>query len=110
MRVEKIALALACAGALAGCDPQRAYESAVDQQMEQVNADADKMMKDIQLQVATDAVQQYTIVVQAGGSAIDRCVQAGMVAAAFLQAKAAGRYEEWKGRERSDCKAAGLPQ
>ena len=99
---------LVCASVLvlAGCDPQAAY----DQQMEQINADAQNMMKDIELQVATDAVEQYSIVVQGGGSAMDRCVQAGMVAAAFLQAKAAGRYEEWKERERMDCRAAGVPR
>jgi hypothetical protein len=99
-------LVCASALALAGCDPQAAY----DQQMEQINADAQNMMKDIELQVATDAVEQYTIVVQGGGSAMDRCVQAGMVAAAFLQANAANRYEEWKERERTDCGAAGLPR
>ena len=108
MRKMSIVAAFTCAMGLGGCDPQAAYDAAVDQQMEQINADAQKMMKDIELQVATDAVEQYTIVAQGGGTAMDRCVQAGMVAAAFLQANVAGRYQDWKERERSDCKAAGL--
>jgi hypothetical protein len=59
--------------------------------------------------VAADAVAQYKIAAESG-KAMDRCVQAGMVAAAYLQAKDQDHYAEWKGVERTDCKAAGVDQ
>ena len=100
---------LMAAGLLAGCDPKAAYEAAAESQMQQINTDAAAMMANIEMQVATDAVKQYAIVVENGGGAMDRCVQAGMVSAAFLQANAADRYAEWKQVEKRDCRAAGLP-
>ena len=59
--------------------------------------------------VATDAVEQYHIAVR-DGTAMDRCVQAGMVSAAYLQAKDEAKYREWKETEEADCKAAGVPE
>jgi hypothetical protein len=85
-----------------------AYDAAVEQQAEQINTDAQRMLSDIEIQVARDAEDQYGIVARNGGSAMDRCVQAGMVAAAFLQANAEGRYQDWKKIEDRDCAAAGL--
>ncbi|MGA8276847.1 MAG: hypothetical protein WB784_01430 [Rhodanobacteraceae bacterium] len=59
-------------------------------------------------QVAADAVEQYEIV-KKSGSAMDLCVQAGMVAAAFLQAKNESQYRVWINKKKEDCAAAGLP-
>lgn len=65
--------------------------------------------KRIEWQVAMDAVKQYEMV-ERHGTAIDRCVHAGFVAAAFLGAQAEDRYQEWKNIERQDCAAAGVPR
>ena len=61
----------------------------------------------IQDQVAQDQVQQYNIAKQSGNP-IDICVQAGMVAAAYLQAQDQTQYAQWKEIERTDCRAAGI--
>lgn len=64
---------------------------------------------DIYGQVAEDAATQYGIVSR-NGSALEKCHQAGMVAAAYLQAKNEPYYKGWKEREALDCKAAEMPQ
>ena len=61
-------------------------------------------MQQIENKVATDAVTQYNIAAR-NGTAMDRCVQAGMVSAAFLQAKDEGN---WKQTEKRDCERAGI--
>ena len=76
---------------------------------QRIKGDAQQTMDDIYQQVADDAVKQYGIVSR-NGSAIDRCVHAGMVTAAFAQAKDEARYAQWKDIERRDCRAAGVPQ
>jgi hypothetical protein len=64
-------------------------------------------LQNISDKVAQDAVDQYNIAARSG-SAMDRCVQAGMVTAAFLQAKNNPAYSEWKVTETRDCAAAGV--
>lgn len=59
--------------------------------------------------VADDAVKEYEIA-KRNGTRMDVCVHAGLVAAAYLQAKDEGKYREWKATEKSDCAAAGLPR
>lgn len=59
--------------------------------------------------VATDYEQQYETVA-ANGTALDRCVRAGFVAEAYLQAGNVFKYNEWKDIKSGDCKEAGLPQ
>lgn len=66
-------------------------------------------MREIEKKVAIDAVRQYDIA-KRNGTAIDACVQAGMVSAAFLQANDEPNYAQWKQTEKSDCAAAGLPK
>jgi hypothetical protein len=61
----------------------------------------------IQNRVAADTVTQYGIA-QRNGSAMDVCVQAGMVTAAYLQAKDEPNYQRWKQIEKADCEKAGL--
>lgn len=60
-------------------------------------------------QVARDAVEQYNIAAR-NGSAMDRCVQAGFVTAAYLQAKDDASYRRWKETEDRECSAAGVPR
>ena len=56
-----------------------------------------------------DAVDQYDIVKRHGSSQIEICVDAGLVSAAFLQAKDEDKYKVWKAKEQQECAAAGLP-
>lgn len=66
-------------------------------------------MQGIYNQVSSDAEKQYDIA-KRSGSAIDACVHAGMVAAAYLQAKDESNYQRWKSTESNDCTKAGLPR
>jgi hypothetical protein len=68
-----------------------------------------RQMGEIEQKVATDSVTEYGIA-KRNGNTMDACVQAGMVAAAFLQAKDEADYHKWKDTETADCKTAGLPQ
>lgn len=70
---------------------------------------ANAQMDKIEDSVAADAVSQYEIAARQGDP-MQKCVQAGMVAAAFLQAKDEANYGTWKATEKADCAAAGLPQ
>lgn len=53
-------------------------------------------------QVARDAVDRYEIA-KRNGTEKDACFQAGLVAAAYLQAKDEANYKQWKRTEESDC-------
>ena len=88
--MKKIVTALALAITLAGCD------QAVEAQMDSTY---DK--------VSSDMVAQYDIA-KKQGDAMQTCVQAGMVSAAYLQAEDEAKYNEWKAIEKTDCKAAGI--
>ncbi len=65
-------------------------------------------VENIYQQVASDAVQQYEIA-KRNGSKMDACVHAGIVAAAYLQAKNEMSYQQWKRIESTDCSSAGIP-
>ncbi|SEQ56536.1 hypothetical protein [Sphingobium sp. YR768] len=65
-------------------------------------------LANIRDQVASDAVAQYRIV-ETNGSGIDRCVQAGLVVAAYLQAQDNSGYYVWKNVQREECGKAGIP-
>jgi hypothetical protein len=58
--------------------------------------------------VSSDAVAQYRIAKQQGDP-IQVCVQAGLVSAAYLQAKKTVEYNKWKAIEKSACRRAGIP-
>lgn len=88
--MKKLLSGLAVVLVLAGCD------SAVDAQMDSAY---DK--------VSSDMVAQYEIAKKQGDK-MQICVQAGMVSAAYLQAKDEAKYNEWKAIEKSDCEAAGI--
>jgi uncharacterized paraquat-inducible protein A len=63
----------------------------------------------IESQVASDALEQYNIAA-AQGDPIQKCVEAGIVAAAYLQAEDQANYEQWKDTQAVDCQKAGVPQ
>jgi hypothetical protein len=65
-------------------------------------------MQKIENQVAEDAVKQYEIAKRQGDKT-QIYVQAGMVAAAYLQAKDEENYKKWKDIETQAGKAAGMP-
>lgn len=88
--MKKIITALALAITLVGCD------AATDMQMDNIHN-----------KVSDDMVAQYDIA-KKQGDAMQTCVQAGMVSAAYLQAKDEAKYNEWKAIEKTDCKAAGI--
>ena len=71
---------------------------------------AQNQLDGIKAKVAEDAVKQYEIARSSGGNAIDICVQAGLVSAAYLQAQDQTNYAIWKSRETADCSAAGIPK
>lgn len=63
----------------------------------------------IENKVADDAVEQYNIAKRQGDK-MQICVQAGFVSAAYLQAKDENNYRKWKSIQKTDCRAAGLPE
>ena len=69
----------------------------------------DRQMSQIQTRVATDAENQYQMILNNGGSNMDRCVQAGLVSAAWLQAQNQEKYNHWRALQTADCARAGLP-
>lgn len=88
--MKNIMIGVLISFALVGCD------AAVDAQMD-----------DIHSKVSDDMVAQYDIA-KKQGDAMQTCVQAGMVSAAYLQAQDEAKYNEWKAIEKTDCKAAGI--
>lgn len=66
-----------------------------------------KDMGRIYQQVAEDAVKQYEIT-KRSGNAIDAYVHAGLVAAAYLQAKDEYNYQKWKMIEVEEGRRAGI--
>ena len=64
---------------------------------------AAKDLKQIQSQVAEDAKKQYYIALQQGDP-VQVCVQAGLVAAAYLQANDEHNYQRWKDTEQKICR------
>lgn len=57
--------------------------------------------------VASDAVIQYDIA-KRSGTTMDACIRAGIVSAAYLQAKDEANYSQWKQQESKDCAKAGI--
>jgi hypothetical protein len=64
-------------------------------------------MQQIERRVAADAVKQYEIA-KRNGNPIDAYVHAGMVAAAYLQAKDEENYKKWKAIESAEARRAGM--
>jgi uncharacterized membrane protein YvbJ len=68
-----------------------------------INMDMDSIYQE----VASDAVDQYNIA-KRQGDPIQICVQAGLVSAAYLQAKDEANYRKWKDIEENECMKVGL--
>lgn len=66
-----------------------------------------KRMGEIHAKVADDAVERYNLA-KRNGNAMDAYVQAGMVAAAYLQAKDEANYRKWIEIRDNEKSAAGL--
>ncbi|MBS0564950.1 MAG: hypothetical protein JSR87_10885 [Proteobacteria bacterium] len=62
----------------------------------------------LQRGVAQDFESQYNMAKQSG-TLMDVCVRAGLVAEGYLQAGDQPNYTRWKGIQKRDCGAAGLP-
>jgi len=79
------------------CVPESKEPRAVDPEPQ---TDYDKLTRE----VAADEVRKYYIVAYAESpDPIARCVQAGMVVQAYLEAKASVSYNSWKRTEQRDC-------
>jgi hypothetical protein len=70
---------------------------------------AEKLELDAYAKVTADAVAQYGIAKRSGDK-MQTCAQAGLVSAAYLQAKDEPKFNEWKATEKADCAAAGMPR
>ena len=70
---------------------------------------AQTALRDIEAKVATDAVEQYRIA-ERQGDKMQICVQAGIVSAAYLQAKDEANYRIWKITEKTKCSEVGISQ
>lgn len=89
--MNKLIAGVLLAMVMTGCDSQ-------EQQINTIHA-----------KVADDAVEQYGIAKKQGDK-VQICAQAGIVSAAYMQAKDEPKYNEWKAVEKADCKAAGITQ
>jgi len=68
---------------------------------------ASKQMETIQNKVALDSEKEYEIA-KRNGDLMEIYVHAGLVAAAYLQAKDEVNYKKWKEIEKTDAEAAGI--
>jgi len=73
-----------------------------------IEKQAQNQQHEVENQVALDAEKQYEIA-KKNGKAIDAYVQAGLVAAAYLQANDEVNYKKWKDIESKEAKNAGVP-
>lgn len=74
-------------------------ENAID-----IHAEGD--LQDSRNKAAADAVAQFDLIKKNSGSVLDYCVQAGLVATAYLKARDNRRYREWKRDEEYYCSLA----
>lgn len=74
---------------------------------EELREETSAFLNEINVSVATDAETQYQMT-KVSGNQIDRCVQAGMVAAAWLQAQDNDKFAHWKDVEDAECSRAGI--
>lgn len=65
------------------------------------------MMDDTYSTVAKDYVAQYQMA-KASGTYADRCVRAGLVAEAYMQANDFHNYSQWLAVRGADCAEAGV--
>lgn len=68
-----------------------------------LEAQTQKDLQGVHDQVAADSLAQYEIA-KRGGDKTQICVQASVVAAAYLQAKKEPEYQRWQAQSKADCK------
>lgn len=68
----------------------------------------ERELEDIHKQVIEDAIKQYESI-KSSEDKIEVCVYAGMVTAAYVEAKNEKEAQKWKAIEDQDCKKAGIP-
>jgi hypothetical protein len=61
----------------------------------------------IELEVANEAIDQYDIA-KRNGDKLQAYLQAGIISAAFLQAKDEENYKKWKNIEKQEAKNVGI--
>ena len=89
------------------CLAEIAIDKSSNEYAQQLNEQANSNFEEINKQVTRDVIKQYEIA-KRSGTAMDRYVQAGLVAAVFLQAKDEANYRAWKSIERIDGFEAGV--
>jgi hypothetical protein len=92
MKFLMFAMLLLCA-----CDEITAQESKA----------AIKQVDVMMVTIAQDEITQYQIAKRAKDK-MHMCLQAGLVAAAYMQAKDETRWNQWRATEKADCHRAGL--
>jgi len=83
------------------------FEYDAQETMETIERQAAVEMRRIENQVAADAVKEYQIA-KRSGTAMDAYVQAGLVAAAYLQANDEPNFKKWKEIEKAEARRAGI--
>lgn len=79
----------------------------LNERMNEIHAKAAQNLNEIQVKVANDAVDQY-ILAKRNGNAMDAYIQAGIVAASYLQVKDEANYIKWIEIRDKEARAAGL--
>jgi len=72
-----------------------------------IQKQGEQELRRIEHDVAADVVKQYEIA-KRSGSAMDAYIQAGLVAALYLQAKDERNYQKWEEIERQEALRAGI--
>lgn len=70
---------------------------------------AQKFKETVNASVIQQATREYQLVA-ANGTKIEKCVHAGLVANAYLNAMEEGEYKTWVAVKKRDCEEAGVPQ
>lgn len=97
-----VVLGLFVVSAMSGKDEPKTQVKELD-----VPKTAEQYMKDNAYKVAADYIEKYEIALIQGDE-IQICVQAGLVSAAFLNAKDQEQYNKWKSIEANRCEEAGI--
>jgi hypothetical protein len=77
---------------------------------DQHSGSANQIVDQSRRQVLYDAIKHYDLVSQSEGGGVQRCVQAGLVVAAAIQAQDADELKKWQLTQKSDCARAGIRQ
>jgi hypothetical protein len=68
----------------------------------------EQTLKSIKDSTALDLAEQFHMAAKNGAKPMEQCVQAGIVKAAYLQAKDEKQYQVWTALEQISCEEAGV--